>query len=253
MTAGTSALLIAIGGGAAGIAALTRDHKDAPPQIVTAVGQPAQAAPREAAGGPAPAMVPPPAMVPKTSHDEARRATANQPADRTSTRDPRPATATKGAPAAPPASPLTTTRTDVETHDIPFRTQLVRDPALPRGTKRVQSQGVPGVQTLRYLVTLVDGKQVDRKLLDTTVTREPQHRVVAYGSARRNGGGDVTRGKGMHHDRSCDFRFCVPLGRKVCEGREESALQLGGSVVVLDRDIELLNPETLDGMPGVTC
>ncbi|NMO50425.1 hypothetical protein HH310_04360 [Actinoplanes sp. TBRC 11911] len=255
MATGTSALLIAIGGGAAGIAALTTDHKDTPPQIVTAVGQPAQAAPREAAGGPAPAA-PPPVMAPRTSDDEVRRTAANEKADRTSTRDPRSpvaassltnsdSAATKKAPA--PKAPVTTTRTDVETNEIPFRTRLVRDPSLPRGTKQVQTQGVPGVQTLRYLVTLVDGKQVDRKLLDTTVTREPQHRVVAYGSARR--GGD------MNHDRRCEFRVCMPFGRKICErnARDESALQLGGSVVVLDRDVELLNPETLDGMSGVTC
>ncbi|MET0418020.1 MAG: hypothetical protein ABW022_18575, partial [Actinoplanes sp.] len=43
MVAGASALLIVIGGGAAGVAALTKDDKDAP-RIVTAVGQAAQAA-----------------------------------------------------------------------------------------------------------------------------------------------------------------------------------------------------------------
>ena len=51
MTAGTSALLIAIGGGAAGVAALTKDDKDAP-KVVTAVGQPAQATPNDGAGQP---------------------------------------------------------------------------------------------------------------------------------------------------------------------------------------------------------
>src|SRR3954451_14954687 len=44
MVAGTSALLIVIGGAAAGVSALTRNGPDAP-RIVTAVGQAAQAVP----------------------------------------------------------------------------------------------------------------------------------------------------------------------------------------------------------------
>jgi hypothetical protein len=152
---------------------------------------------------------------------------------------------------------VTTTRTDVETRAIPFRTRLVRDPEMPRGAKRVQTQGVPGEETLRYLVTLVDGQPTDRKLVDTTVTREPQHRVVAYGWSRRGGPnrGGTMQGGGFRKDGACghSLRVCVPLGRKACEKDEESALQLGGSVVVLDQDIELLDPETLEGLPGVTC
>lgn len=261
MTAGTSALLIAIGAGAAGVAALTKDREQAP-RVVTAVGE-AQAAPHEAAGRPAP----PPAAVSRMNHATGRRTAENDQADRTGTRAPRrdataqaPARTVAGAPAPAkniPAGPVTTTRTDVETRAIPFRTRLVRDPSMPRGAKRVQTPGVPGEETLRYLVTVVDGQPADRKLIDTTVTREPQHRVVAYGSARRGGsdqdGGGVTQGNGIHRDRRCGFRLCVPLGRKACEKDEESALQLGGSVVVLDRDIELLDPETLEGLPGVTC
>jgi len=257
MMAGTSALLIVIGAGAAGVAALTKHHKDAP-QIVTAVGQ---AAPEAAKPAPEQALGRPVAPQKPVPHAAvARRATQEEQADRTGTRAPR-AAATKPAPARPavpagpppaadsPAGPVTTTRTDVETREIPFQTRLVRDPSLPRGTKQVQTQGEPGEETVRYLVTLVDGKQTARQLLDTTVTKEPQHRVVAFGTARG-------RGRGPHGgDCGHELRFCVPLGRRSSchERKEESALQLGGSVVVLDQDIELLDAETLTGMPGVTC
>ena len=196
---------------------------------------------------------PPPATVAHAPQGGERRSAANDQADRTGTRAPRAASAAE-APAKPapasasnksdksttPAGPVTTTRTDVETRAIPFRTRLVRDPEMPRGTKRVQTQGVNGEETLRYQVTLVNGQATDRKLLDTTVTREPQNRVVAYGWGRRGGpnrGGNM-QGGGFHKDDACgnSLRVCVPLGRKACKNDEESALQLGGSVVVLDKD-----------------
>jgi len=114
-----------------------------------------------------------------------------------------------------------TTRTEVETREIPYETRLVRDPALPRGAKKVETQGVPGVETLHYLVTLTDGRPTDRKLIDAVVTRQPQHQVVALGTQSPAAG---TR----RPVRNCGeaLNFCVPLGRKaVCpdKGREEDA------------------------------
>src|SRR4051794_4953678 len=132
MAAGTSALLIVIGGSAAGIAALTKDHKDTP-RIVTAVGhaaaEAAASAPDQALGRPAA----PPKPVTRAGHGDpaaGRRAAADDQADRTGTRAPR-TVATAPAPARPPvpggpapaadvaAPPVTTTRTDVETREIP--------------------------------------------------------------------------------------------------------------------------------------
>jgi hypothetical protein len=171
-------------------------------------------------------------------------ARAAKPADRTATRDPgRPsakpaapppavaAAPTTAAAPPPPAMPVTTTRTEVETREIPFETRMVGDPALPRGAKRVETPGVPGVETLRYLVTVTDGQPTDRQLIDATVTKQPQHRIVAFGTRRER---DPRCAQGL--------RVCVPLGRKqMCPelGREENA-GLGGSIVVLDEDAAVL-------------
>jgi hypothetical protein len=110
--------------------------------------------------------------------------------------------------------PQTRTQTQTETREIPYETRLVHDPALPRGAKRVETPGINGVETLRYLVTLTDGRPTDRKLIDAVVTRQPQHQVVALGTRR------------PVHNCGEALNFCVPLGRKaVCpdKGREEDA------------------------------
>lgn len=262
MVAGTSVLLIAIGGGAAGIAALTQDR--AKPRIVTAVGD-------AAAAGAAPEQPAPPA--PRIARgqigaDAARTRTAAE-ANRTATRNPAQAPAPVGAAssaqAAPrseasgpaarsPAQPVITTRTEMETREIPYPTRTVRDPSLPRGTRLVQTAGVAGEETLRYLVTLTDGRPTDRRLLDSTVTRPPQQQVVALGDQaggqHGQGSGRGQNGRGGDHRGHCGatLDFCVPLGRGAsCPSdrdqrvEDASAIQLGGEVAVSDTDIGVLS------------
>jgi hypothetical protein len=209
MAAGASALLILIGGGVAGVTALTGDD-ETEARIVTAVGQAAAAATPAEPG--VPASQRPAARAPFDPADPAAPRTSDE-ADRTATRNPRgpaprqqvaapTATAAPASPpAAAPAQAASTTRTETETREIPFETRLVRDPQLPRGTRRIDAPGVPGEETLRYLVTVIDGQPIDRRLIDATVTRQPQHRVVAFG--------------GRRHGRECGnaLNFCVPLSR----------------------------------------
>jgi hypothetical protein len=259
MTAGASALLVLIGGGTAGIAVATDDD----PRIVTAVGRDAAAAALPAAPE---LLVPrPPAAAPAlgtgadTETDAVRpdRRTSDA-ADRTATRAPRTTTSrVPPANAAPPAkpaaaAPVITTRTVTEKRTIPFRTRLVRDPALPRGSKRVQAPGVPGEETLRYLVTFTDGTETGRRLVDATVTREPRHRIIAFGTRR----GDGPRDCGPGSDR------CRPTGRTACPDglgpavEENGTLPLDGTLALLDEDLSMLDPDDLDGLeldPALLC
>jgi hypothetical protein len=264
MAAGTSALLLLIGGGVAGVTAL--NSGDARPRIVTAVADPAldgagnaarsaagsalpratapdgsdlRAAPgagRPADGGagsaaaglgatglgatglgatglgaapaPAPGAAPqgPAPAPPLHGPIAAGQRTAAQ-ADRNSVRRPAPV-AGPGKPgvvapgARPPAQPVVTTRIQVETQTIPYPTRTVSDSGLPIGSTLVETPGVPGEQTLRYLVTTTNGKQTGRRLLDSTVTRQPQPEVVVVG---------VPDGPpGWHR---CPLDFCMRLGR----------------------------------------
>ena len=71
-----------------------------------------------------------------------------------------------------------------ETQAIGFRTRFVRDRSEPWGTRRVRSEGVPGERTLRYEVTYRGTRETGRRLVDSRITRQPQSRVIAYGTGR---------------------------------------------------------------------
>jgi hypothetical protein len=189
-------------------------------------------------------------------------------ADRTATRSPRrPAPAVTAATAAvqppgqPPAQPQVTQQTVAETRPIPFPTRLVRDPSMPRGTKRVQTEGIAGEETLRYLVTYTGGHETARQLTGSTVTKAPQQRVIAFGSQGMPGGpgapgsprpGGGLSGPGRHRGCGPGLRGCLPLARSACppgdEVQESGEVQLSGSLDVMDQDLSMLDPEALDGL-----
>lgn len=266
MAAGGSALLALIGGGTAGIAALTEDE----PRIVTATGR---HAPAEVAAMPPVAVVPStPAAVPTAAGlnlgiapadpDVAVGRRTSDQADRTGTREPRRPAGAAQPPAAaattpPPRKPQIVTRTVTESREIPYRTRLIRDPELPRGERRVQRPGVTGQEQLKYLVTYTDGRETGRRLLDSVVVREPQHRVIAFGTRKQRG----------DDPRECRTGPCIPLGRSAADcdepvtpvdpaKTESGSIRVGGSVTVLDQDVYLLDPSDLDGLeldPALIC
>jgi len=247
-------VLTLVAGMAGGVAAVTRDE---PAAAVRAAGQEAvAAAPLDVA---VPTVVPPQpsaaSSAPMTGHAEAEvpaladdRSEPDE-ADRTATRTPRRTAVVAEADRKPvrvaatgavPAPVVRTVRVS-ETQTIPFRTKLVRDPSLPRGSKRVQTRGVPGERVLRYEVTYTGTKETARRLIDSTVTREPQHRVIAFGN-RRSGGGDHD---GHDRDRRCGDRDeCVPLARRaVCSDETEPEEE-----ELLDQHLGLLSSDEFDAL-----
>jgi hypothetical protein len=263
MAAGGSALLVLIGGGTAAIAAITEDE----PRVVNAVGQAGPGAvaampPAAPAGAAAPAPVPTAAAanlgLQLGDADAAVDERTSDQADRTGTREPRRPVSRVERPAAaattPPRTPEVTTRTVTETRAIPYRTRLIRDPELRRGERRIQTPGVAGEEQVRYLVTYTDGRETGRRLLDAVVVREPQHRVIAFGTRRHRGDGDP---------RECRTGPCIPIGRTAdcdepVEPVDPAAAESGavGPVTVLDQDVYLLDPSDLDGLeldPALIC
>lgn len=70
----------------------------------------------------------------------------------------------------------------VEEDSIPYETVRERDNTLNKGVTRVVKQGKEGIEQNRYRVTYVDGKETERKLLKSVVSREPESRVIAEGT-----------------------------------------------------------------------
>ncbi|MEV4636309.1 G5 domain-containing protein [Actinoplanes sp. NPDC049548] len=250
-TAGLGVLAL-VAGTAGGVAAVTGDG---PARPVTAVKQeavvaapleaPAEpSAPDEGGIGQAVDADVPPIDADRSGPGEADRTATRSPRRTTAPAAPAPtATATKRVAAAAAAGPAVRIARISETQTIPFRTMLVRDPSLPRGSKRVQTAGVPGERVLHYEVTYTGTKETARRLLDSTVTREPTHRVIAFGD--RRGGGDG------HHDghrpgRDCGRGGpeCTPIGRSaVCS--DETAPEEEN---LLDQHLGLLSAEDLDAL-----
>jgi surface rod structure-forming protein G len=96
------------------------------------------------------------------------------------------------------APPVITTHEESEVQQIPYTTRFVHDPGLVRGVQLVQFAGVVGERSLRYLVTLTNGRQTGRRLLSSTVTRQPQQRVVVLGD--QSSDRDDDRGFGTGSD-----------------------------------------------------
>ena len=298
MTAGASAFLVFVGGGAAGVATLTSPASpdsvaaSAPahagpnlgvpepdlgapqleedPEVVSRAAAAAEPLPRRhdgttppapaaaAAAAPQPPAAPArPVPVKAATTDQLSRArVASERADRTGPRPSRTSAKPHGETRRrAPAAPVVTTRTDVETRAIPFDTRVIRDPSLPRGTRRIEADGAPGVQTLRYLVTLTDGRQTARRLLGSAVTKAPEDRVVALGSRRRSA-----------LDPACEqaLHICLPLGRAavcpaggpgghpVLDPAERHAREPEISeILIAEEDLELLDGVRLE--PATLC
>ncbi len=125
-----------------------------------------------------------------------------------------PAIADPGVASTPPPAPSATRsggmerRTVTQTRAVAFRTRTVEDPRLEQGTTRVRRAGVPGVRTLTYEITVRQGREAGRRLVDSTITRAPVHRIVAVGTRV-----DVA---------ACDPNYrgrCVPVASDVdCAG-----------------------------------
>ncbi|MEV6345822.1 G5 domain-containing protein [Actinoplanes sp. NPDC051851] len=296
MAAGTGALLVLIGGGAAGVTALNRDDAQPvgsvdqalndpgaatlaqDPEIVSREAAAAEQMPRRHTG--APAVTVPPlrqaaggagagvAGADAETSAELSRARAEDPADRTGPRTSRPDTGEPPTAKQHPADrgsgrkadertgakavtktgnhdvrPVITTRTDVVTRVVPYKTRVVRDPSLDRGLRQVRTPGANGAETVRYLVTFTDGRQTGKRVLDTTVTRKPQQRVIAVGA----------QSPAPAEECDLDMRICLPMGRgAICAGTPSATAMPSMPVEVPEsEDLGLIGDVRLE--PATLC
>ncbi|WJK41481.1 G5 domain-containing protein [Solwaraspora sp. WMMA2056] len=148
------------------------------------------------------------------------------------------ASASPTLPPAPPR-PKVETRTVTETEQIPFQEKRVDDPSLAKGATKVKTNGVAGVRTLTYEVTLTDGVQTGKRLISEQVTKQPVTKVVLVGT------------KVTQQCHSSYTGACVPIAADVdCAGGSGNGpAYVSGPVRVVGPDVYDLDR---DG-DGVAC
>lgn len=73
-------------------------------------------------------------------------------------------------------------REEVKETAILFETKIVEDDELSWRKKITTQKGIPGVKQITYRVAYHDGKEVNRKLLKTEVTKDPVAEIVTQGT-----------------------------------------------------------------------
>ncbi|MFI6262024.1 G5 domain-containing protein [Micromonospora sp. NPDC051006] len=152
--------------------------------------------------------------------------TSEAPALPTETASPSPSATSSTPPPAAQPSPKVETRTVTETATIRYGQRTVKDPNLAEGRRVTRTDGVNGVRTLTYQVTLTDGVQTAKKLVKSVVTRKPVTQVVAVGTKPAS---------------NCDPNYsgCVPIASDVdCVGGGGNGPKyVTGPVKVIGNDI----------------
>lgn len=80
------------------------------------------------------------------------------------------------------AEPVIETKTVMETHEEPFKTETRDDATLAKGTTKVVQEGKNGVRTVVYEKIYEDGVLKRSKVVSSTVTEEPVNKIVANGT-----------------------------------------------------------------------
>ncbi|MEU8422820.1 G5 domain-containing protein [Micromonospora sp. NPDC048835] len=146
-------------------------------------------------------------------------------------------------PSAPPseaAAPVVQVTTVTERATVRYAERTVKDSSLAEGKRVVRTKGVNGVRTLTYEVTTTDGVRTAKKLVKSTVTKQPVTQVVAVGTKKPKSS-------------NCDPNYsgCVPIASDVdCAGGSGNGpAYVSGPIRVIGNDIYDLDR---DG-DGIAC
>ncbi|MBC7324221.1 MAG: G5 domain-containing protein, partial [Moorella sp. (in: Bacteria)] len=78
-------------------------------------------------------------------------------------------------------------RSEEEIREVPLArpTRREADPHLARGLSRVVQAGKDGLEKQRWLIVYHDGQEVERRLVERTVLKEPVERVIRVGALQQ--------------------------------------------------------------------
>ncbi len=139
---------------------------------------------------------------------------------------PSPTSSLSPTPSRAAPSPVVRVTTETERAVVRYGERTVKDSSLAEGKRVVRKRGVNGVQTLTYEVTTTDGVRTARKLVKSSVTKQPVTQVVAVGTRKQS---------------SCDPNYsgCVPIASDVdCAGGSGNGpAYVSGPIRVIGSDI----------------
>lgn len=89
--------------------------------------------------------------------------------------------------------------TETYSRSLPFETEYVEDPSLPKGESQVTTAGRDGEQLCTAAVTYENGEETDRQVLSVQVTAQPVNKVVSVGTGEEAQAvtGELTIGDGV--------------------------------------------------------
>ena len=110
------------------------------------------------------------------------------------------------------------------TEKIPYKTQTKYNDKKYVGESKVLTKGQEGSQDIVAEVTYLDGVESGRKILKTTVTKQPVTKVVEEGTKKRYAGGnEVVQGDGVMNANWC---WPVPVCHRVYQGYHRGHLAI---------------------------
>ncbi|MEU7850536.1 G5 domain-containing protein [Micromonospora parva] len=134
----------------------------------------------------------------------------------------------EASPTSAATAPVVQVTTVTERATIRYGERTVKDSSLAQGKRVVRTKGVNGVRTLTYEVTTTDGVPTGKKLVKSTVTKQPVTQVVAIGTKKPQSS-------------KCDKNYsgCVPIASDVdCAGGSGNGpAYVSGPIKVIGDDI----------------
>jgi len=135
--------------------------------------------------------------------------------------------------------PSITYKETEETQAIAFDKTSKEDGALAKGTTSITTAGVDGIKTITYKLTLTDGVETNKEIVNETVTKAPVAEVTSIGTYVAPVAKKATS--------KCDPNYsgCVPIASDVdCGGGSGNgpeylygtASVIGSDIYDLDRD-----------------
>jgi hypothetical protein len=139
--------------------------------------------------------------------------------------------------------PSTATQTKIETEIVSYESKTVPDPTLTQGANKRITQGLNGVRTKTYEITLSNGAETARKLLGDEITQQPVAEVTAVGTKTTPPAPAPAPSQSANSNCNPNYSGCVPNASDVdCAGGSGNGpAYVSGPVQVIGVDVYRLD------------